>query len=173
MKLYSIIAFIILFSPLQGQIIFTSNFTKKMEMYQINYNPPIETYLKVTPYDKDPYYTYDLALDADNSRTHIKVKLYPQSKVLPHMQFISFIQTLATNNQESDIVVEQCSKSEKELFNADWAAKAYIDLKPDLLPFEKALVVSLFKENIGYVMYAIYYDKAEDLLSYSLLFSFK
>jgi hypothetical protein len=167
------------FSGLKAQLIYTQQFTDKLETLDLFFYEPTDNWLHLLPVKKDSIFNYDLMLISEENDVDVRIILNtvaekPDLLKFPHVEFTRILSNVATNDPEADILVSQLSGDTiKDAFNADWALMA--DFMPKKwishLPFGR--LYSLYKEDKGIASIIILTESQNIDAIYTRLISFK
>jgi len=143
------------------------DFSEKVNRLDLEFFTPVERQMKTKKLLKDDFFEYDLVLRSKN-QLDIRYILQPfdnqNNRVLyPHIELTRMIASIATNDEEEDILVNGFSGCKaKNDYGADWGLYADFVPKRSFSEFPKARIVSLYKEEKGLVHCIILY-RTEDL----------
>jgi len=134
----------------------SKKFEEKIEAMGVDFYFPIETKVKVKENVKDDFRSYDLIL---RSKHHFELRyiLKPLSDknsavMHPHVQLSTLISTLATNDQEEFISIQEIAPDvAQNRFGADWGVYADYVPKYSLTSYTHGRVISLFNSEKGLI----------------------
>jgi hypothetical protein len=164
---------------LQAQLVYTQQFTDKLEALDLYFYEPTDNWLHLLPVKKDSIFNYDLMLISEENDVDVRIILNtidekPDLLKFPHVEFTRILTNVATNDPEADILVSQLSGATiKDAFNADWALMADFIPKKWLSLLAFGRLYSLYKDDKGIASIIILTDSEDIDAIYTRLISFK
>ncbi len=173
-NILSFISILIFFSvSINAQVKLSDDFQEKMETMQLEFLQPLEARYKKTRTKKNIILKSDFAIKAKKADMEIQFALKPEAipNQFPHMQATSMAVSIATNEQDTKMVMHEMSKKDLTEYNADWGLITFFTPK-DLFSTKKhCKMLSLYKEGEGMVYVLFLFDEATeevDLQKYCL-----
>ena len=170
-KLFILGSFLFFFSiSLAGQVDISPQFSKLLELSQLDFHEPLEAKYKDVSVLKNPWQSYDFAIRSRKERLEIRYLVIPNNESnplnnIPHIKCMQMVTNVASNSQE--VVVTGLSVREsdlKEQFNADWGKVFLFQPKPGFSSKEHCKLLALHKEGIGTAFVFFLFNKPDQNL---------
>jgi len=156
--------FSLLSISIHAQIKFSEDFFQKMEAMQMEFLQPLEASYKKIKVKKNLILKYDSAIKAKKEDMEIRFALKPESvpNQFPHMQATSMTVSIATNEQDTKMVMHEMSKKDLEEYDADWGLTAFFSPKDMFSEKKHCKMISLYKEGEGMAYVFFLFDKPSE-----------
>ena len=146
-----------------------SQFDSRLDELDLFYYSPVESSYKSFKNGETRYFKYDIKLLSKSDKQEIFVILKSEDKLqnlanTPHIEFTRLIASIATNDQNENIVVKSFSEEKLEAYNAAWASEANFILKNNISKYRKAKLISIYKEGNGLASILYCYNEIPDLI---------
>lgn len=155
----SVIILLLNWIGIHAQIVYTRDFTNKLQTSGWGLNIPTEAWFKVNP-DCEP--AFDLCLVSDKDSAELKFEIIPEKNnnlVLPQFHFVSRVLSLATNDEQYYIRTKPVSARVLEnVMHADWAGEISFIPKKTLTDKKYGKAFALYKEEEGMAFIVLYYN---------------
>lgn len=150
-------------------------FQTQLETYGLQLSVPVENQYKAIK-NKSQLRTCDYAVSKRNGDLEIRFIIIPSDSIFfPHMNAMSLITTLATNEQETVIsLLSVGANNLDESYKADWGLQAYFTPKSSFSEKQHCKLLALYKEEkaMAYLLY-LFDEPTEELEQQRYILQFK
>ncbi len=161
-----------------GQTTLPDIFTKKLKCAALEFLEPTEARLKKVSTDANEIFPADAILKFKKEKIEIRIKVdllandLPYGNI-PHIEAIRTASNVASNADDSVVVVHKIPKDQLGAFDADWGAVYFFKPKSFVADYDHCKQISLFKKGKALVtILYLFNDENIDLEQFGDLVGF-